>query len=210
MENFVVSVMNRFGYVGIFLMIMLENLFPPIPSELILSLGGFFTTVTDMTVAGVALASTAGSLCGAVVLYLIGSIWGVHSMSVLSEGRWGIQTGFAADDMDMAQRWFCTKGAGTVFICRFVPILRSLISIPAGMAKMNFVKFLLYTAAGSSLWNTAIINVGTIAGYEREFILQIVDTVSDSVLLVAVFAEVMLSVRLCRRRSKAKNIKTLY
>lgn len=164
MQEFIVSLMGKFGYPGIFFLITIENLFPPIPSEVILTMGGFLTTCTPMRISGVILFSTLGSLLGAIILYYLGKLLNKERLMRLVSGKTGRLLHLHAEDIENAAVWFEKKGGKAVFFCRLVPILRSLISIPAGMSEMNQVKFLLYTTAGSLLWNTVLVVLGSILG----------------------------------------------
>ncbi len=164
MQEFIISLMGRFGYPGIFFLITVENLFPPIPSEVILTMGGFLTTCTSMNVTGVILFSTLGSLLGAIILYYIGKLLNKERLLRLASGKAGRLLHLNAADIENAADWFEKKGCKAVFFCRLVPILRSLISVPAGMSGMGQVKFLLYTTAGSLLWNTVLVILGSLLG----------------------------------------------
>lgn len=164
MQEFILSLMNRFGYIGILLLITLENIFPPIPSEVILTLGGFMTTYTDMSVPGVIFFSTLGSLLGAICLYYAGKILNQDRLIAFSMGKAGRALHLNTADICRAVTRFREKGNFSVFYCRFIPILRSLISIPAGMCEMEQGRFLLYTTLGSLLWNTILISFGHMVG----------------------------------------------
>ena len=164
LRYWMIYIMDIYGYLGIALLILVENLFPPIPSEVILTFGGFMTTYTKMNLAGVILSSTAGSLVGAVLLYQIGNLVSMEQLEKILEGKLGQILHFKKGDIKNAMEWFDSKGNYTVFFCRFIPIVRSVISIPAGMARMNFSKFLLLTALGSLLWNTLLVSLGAMAG----------------------------------------------
>lgn len=164
MQEFIITLMDRFGYVGILLLITLENLFPPIPSEVILTLGGFMTTYTTMTVPGVILFSTLGSLLGAIILYFVGKILNQERLIALSMGPVGRILHFSTTDICRSISRFREKGNATVFYCRFIPILRSLISIPAGICEMSQGRFLIYTTLGSLIWNTILVTLGSIVG----------------------------------------------
>ena len=142
MQYWMISIMNHYGYLGIALLILIENLFPPIPSEVILTFGGFLTTYTNMNLIGVILFSTLGSVLGAVVLYQIGSLVPVSKLEAIVSGKIGKLLHFKKEDVSHAVEWFDSKGNYTVFFCRFIPIVRSLISIPAGMAPCIFPNFL--------------------------------------------------------------------
>lgn len=164
MQEIIISFINRFGYFGIFLLITLENLFPPIPSEVILTLGGFMTTYSSMNVPGVILFSTFGSLLGAIILYYVGRLLNQERLIALSMGPLGRILHFKTTDICRSISRFREKGNATVLYCRFIPILRSLISIPAGMCEMPQGRFLLYTTIGSLIWNTILVTLGSIVG----------------------------------------------
>lgn len=183
-QEFVFQVMDSFGYIGIFALILIENLFPPIPSEVILTFGGFMTTYTSMTPAGVIAASTAGSVLGAVILYYAGHLIPREHMSRLLDGKVGHMLHFQKEDVGDAVEWFERRGMAAVLICRCVPIIRSLISIPAGMAGMRMLPFLLLTAAGSLVWNTALVLAGATAGASWERILEAMDAYSNAAVLL--------------------------
>lgn len=201
MQQFVVEIMNSYGYAGIFVLILVENLFPPIPSEVILTFGGFMTTYTQMKSAGVIAASTAGSVAGAVILYYVGRLIPAKRLSALLEGRVGKGLHFEAGDVRDAKGWFDRKGKSTVFFCRCVPIIRSLISIPAGMARMRMVPFLLLTTGGSLLWNTALVTAGAVAGASWERILGALHTYSNAAVAAAGVAALIGSSLYFRKRA---------
>ena len=163
MTNWILNVMEQYGYLGIALIIAIENLFPPIPSELILTFGGFLTTYTNMTILGVIIASTIGSIGGAVILYALGRIFDIEVLQKIID-RWGRILRVKREDLDKANNWFNRYGYWTVFFCRMVPLIRSLISIPAGMAKLNFGLFLLFTTLGTLIWNTVLVSLGALLG----------------------------------------------
>lgn len=164
MQDVITACIGQFGYWGVFLLIAVENIFPPIPSEVILTFGGFLTTCTRLTVPGVVAWSTLGSVAGALVLYGVGRLLAPERLEALLEGKVGRALKLEAQDVHKAADWFSQKGQGTVFWCRCVPILRSLISIPAGMAGMHLLPFFLYTVAGSTLWNILLVGLGALAG----------------------------------------------
>jgi len=168
MQNWIIDIMNQFGYVGITLLIAIENIFPPIPSEVILTFGGFMTTHTSLTVWGVIIAATIGSLLGAIVLYGVGWFLSAELLGNLLEGRVGKILHFKKDDVYKASDWFNSKGKSTVLFCRCIPVIRSLISIPAGMAKMKFGVFCLLTTIGSFVWNIILVYLGVTAGASWE------------------------------------------
>ena len=144
MQEIILSIMNVYGYLGVFLLIMIENVFPPIPSEVILLFGGFMTTYSKLSIVGMIVASTLGSLFGAIILYYIGKIFNKDRLKKIISGKLGKILRLKASDIDKADSWFDNKGNKTVFFCRFVPLIRSLISIPAGMSEMPILKFIIY------------------------------------------------------------------
>ena len=186
MEQIIINIMEQVGYLGVFLLIAIENIFPPIPSEVILVFGGFMTTYTSLNIPIMILAATLGSLLGAIVLYYIGKIFNKERLKRIVNGKIGKVLRLKASDIEKADKWFDTKGNKTVFFCRFIPIVRSLISIPAGMSEMSMQKFLLYTISGSLIWNTVLIIVGSIVGDKWETIVGYLDNFSNIILIILV------------------------
>ena len=186
MQELIISIMNQYGYFGVFFLIAIENIFPPIPSEVILLFGGFMTTYSKINILGVIIASTLGSLIGALILYYIGKILNKERLKKIVKGKIGKILRLKAKDIDKADEWFDTKGNKTVFFCRFIPILRSLISIPAGMSEMEMPKFLLYTTVGSAIWNSVLTIAGSIVGDKWKTIVDIFDKYSHITLIVLV------------------------
>ena len=145
MQQFILHIIEQYGYFGVFFLILIENVFPPIPSEVILLFSGFFSTYTNLSVLYMIVASTFGSLLGAIILYYIGKIFNKERLKKIVNGKLGKILFLKEKDIDKADEWFDNKGNKSVFFCRFVPIVRSLISIPAGMSEMPMVKFIIYT-----------------------------------------------------------------
>lgn len=204
MENFVIEIMNNFGYLGIGLLILIENIFPPIPSELILTFGGFMTTNSNITIIGVIFASTIGSLLGAIVLYYIGKILNKERLIKIVKSKYGKLLRIKPKDIESADKWFDTKGNKTVFFCRFVPVVRSLISIPAGMSEMPMLKFIIYTTMGSLIWNTILICIGAFAGDKKYYIINIIDNASYVILFVIVIICCIFVYKFYKKRIKKK------
>ncbi|AGR13696.1 DedA family protein [Listeria monocytogenes] len=177
METWITSIMADFGYIGIFVLIMVENLFPPIPSEIILTFGGFMTTVTSLNVVMVIIVATLGSVVGAILLYKVASYFGKERLTkiVLKYGR---ILRLKESDIERAESFFLKYGSWAVFLCRMIPLIRSLISIPAGMTKMKMSRFLILTTAGSLLWNTVLIGLGAVLGESWNEIVVFMDSFS--------------------------------
>ena len=178
MENWITQFMEQYGYLGVFLMIALENVFPPIPSEIILPFGGFMTTYTSMTVPGVVIASTAGSVVGAVILYGIGLLLDVERLEKIID-RFGHILRITKEDIHKADAWFDKYGIWTVLFCRMVPLIRSLISIPAGMSNMKFWLFIVFTTVGTLIWNIILVSVGAALGDNWDRITEFMDVYSN-------------------------------
>ena len=186
MQQIIIDIMNHCGYFGILFLITVENIFPPIPSEVILPFGGFMTTYSNMSILGVIVTATLGSYIGAIILYLVGYLINADKLEQLLSGKIGKALHFKKGDVKKAETWFNNKGKATVFFCRFIPIVRSLISIPAGMAKMHFIPFSLLTILGSLIWNTVLISLGAAAGNSWEKIEVYISDYSHIVLIALV------------------------
>ncbi|EIO5736661.1 DedA family protein [Listeria monocytogenes] len=177
METWITSIMADFGYIGIFVLIMVENLFPPIPSEIILTFGGFMTTVTSLNVVMVIIVATLGSVVGAILLYKVASYFGKERLTKILL-KYGRILRLKESDIERAENFFLKYGSWAVFLCRMIPLIRSLISIPAGMTKMKMSKFLILTTAGSLLWNTVLIGLGAMLGESWSEIVVFMDSFS--------------------------------
>lgn len=204
MENLIIEIMNNYGYIGVALLILIENVFPPIPSELVLTFAGFMTTTSNMNILATIIASTTGSLFGALILYRIGKILNKEKLKKIVSSKYGKLLNIKPKDIDLADKWFDTKGNKTVFFCRFIPIVRSLISIPAGMNQMNIIKFIIYTSAGSLIWNSALILVGAYAGNKTDYILSIINNISYVVLIVIIIITAIFIYKFYKKRKQQK------
>ncbi len=209
MEEIIIQIIENWGYLGVGLLIAIENIFPPIPSEVILAFGGFMTTKTSLNAVGVIIAATIGSTVGAIVLYLIGKILNKERLERIVSGKIGKVLRLKKEDIEKADKWFDTKGQKTVFICRFIPIVRSLISIPAGMSEMKMWKFLLYTILGSTIWNTVLVCLGKALGDSWETVVNIFDQFSNVILVLLVIAFVAILVWWFGFRKKKKTNKKM-
>jgi len=163
------DVVEAGGYPGVALMIFLENIFPPIPSELVLPLSGFLACQGDfagppaVALPLTVLAATVGSLAGAYALYGFGVLLGEDRVRAFIV-RYGRYLLLSEGDLDRAKRWFAEYGDETVLVGRVIPGIRSLVSIPAGIERMALARFTLYTVAGSATWNLALISAGCALG----------------------------------------------
>ena len=196
--------MEAYGYIGIFLLIALENLFPPIPSEVILTFGGFTTTTSNLTIVGVVAVATLGSVVGAICLYGVGRLLSVERLEQIVL-RYGRILRLTPDDIRKADKWFAKYGVWAVFFGRLIPLIRSLISIPAGSAGMNFTSFLLLTTIGSLIWNTTLVWVGAAVGASWDTIVHYMDIYSNVVYLLLILAAAAVVFWFVRKRIMKKS-----
>jgi membrane protein DedA with SNARE-associated domain len=164
-SDWVIDVIEAISYLGVALLVALENVFPPIPSEVVLPYAGVVTRQGDATLVGMIVAATIGSVVGALVLYGIAAAIGpdrLHAF-VVRHGKWFRIT---TEDIERAERWFDRRAVVAVLVGRCVPLIRSLVSIPAGFRRMPLVTFLVYTVVGSLVWNSGLITAGYVLGEE--------------------------------------------
>ncbi|HSM57984.1 MAG TPA: DedA family protein [Candidatus Sulfomarinibacteraceae bacterium] len=198
MNEWIRQLVVNMGYVGLALLTFVENVFPPLPSEVILPLGGFLASQGRLTLAGVVLAGTAGSLMGAVVLYYVGRWFSQERLErwATDHGAWLLLT---ANDVQQAFDWFGRHGRAVVFFGRLVPGIRSLISIPAGACGMRMAPFLLYTALGTALWSALLAYGGNLLGEQYESLGRVLRWATYAVIALLLVAIISWAVK--RRRS---------
>jgi membrane protein DedA with SNARE-associated domain len=170
-------------------MIVLENVFPPIPSEAILPLAGFLAGEGRFWLPAVIIAATLGAVAGALILYYVAYAIGDQRVRWLIK-RYGKWFAVSEKDLDTANDWFDRHGHQAVLICRLVPIVRSLVSLPAGLRRMPLHSFILYTAIGSGLWNTILIVAGWWLGDNWEDVSVVVDYLEYPMYIAIVVAVV--------------------
>jgi len=177
------DIIERYGYIGVALLVALENLLPPIPSEAVLPLAGFIAGRGDASLLGMIGAATVGSVVGAWLLYGIAALVGPLRLRafVLRHRRW---LRIEARHIDRAELWFASRGAIVVLVGRCVPLLRSLVSVPAGFHRMPIGLFTLYTGLGSLVWNTALIGAGAVLGDQWERVGDVVGMLQTAVIVV--------------------------
>ena len=167
MTSFILDAIAWGGYVGIFLLMALENIVPPVPSEVIMGLGGMAVARGDMALVPLILWGTAGTTIGNYFWYAIGRHFGYLGLKPFVD-RWGRWLTVEWEDVEKLHRFFLKHGGKTVFIFRFLPTFRTLISLPAGMAKMPIWRFFLATFLGSAIWNTILAGAGLYLGSNFE------------------------------------------
>lgn len=183
MFDWIISVMAGSGYLGIFLLLVLENIFPPIPSELIIPLAGYSAAQGELNVFLVIAAATAGAVVGALPWYYVGRVFGLARLKKMSLSYGRLLT-LSSQDIETAAKWFILYGRVTVLFGRLIPGVRTLISIPAGIARMPLFTFLLYTAVGSALWNTALVTLGYLLGNQHELVGNYLGPISDGIVVL--------------------------
>ncbi|MGW7205858.1 DedA family protein [Streptomyces sp. NPDC054837] len=195
------GLMDTLGAPGAGLAIALENLFPPLPSEVILPLAGFAASTGQMSLWAALLWTTAGSVIGALALYGVGALLGRDRTVAIAARLPLVKTG----DIEKTEAWFLRHGTKAVFFGRMIPIFRSLISVPAGVERMPLPAFLGLTTLGSALWNTAFVMAGYTLGANWTQVTDVVSTYSKIVLALAAAAVVtFLAVRLLRRPASSE------
>lgn len=180
MTDWLVSLMSQMGGIGVAVAVFLENLFPPIPSEVILPLAGVTASQGKMGLVEAIVWATAGSLIGALVLYAIAAAIGSQRIRRLFD----IMPLVQASDIDTADSWFARYGWSSVLIGRVIPVVRSLISIPAGLARMGLARFIGLTVLGSAVWNTVLVMAGFALGQRWQLILSFLDRFQSVVIVL--------------------------
>ncbi|MCX7623621.1 MAG: DedA family protein [Thermomicrobium sp.] len=200
MEELVRETLVTLGYLGLFLLLVAETVFPPIPSEVILPLAGFLVSRGHLNPLGAIAVATAGSYTGALVLYLAGRYGGNSLLS-----RYGRALRLRPETLANANRWFGRWGPLFVLWGRLVPVARSIVSVPAGTFRMPFWQFTLLTLVGSGVWNTALIGSGWLLGEHWERVTGWVERYTTIVLVLAALAAVVaLSSLIARRRLRTR------
>lgn len=195
--GWVVGVIDSVGAVGVGVLIALANVFPPIPSEIILPFAGFSASQGTSNPVWAWVCATVGALVGAYVLYAVGTVIGRDRVHELAGKRWFVL--FSQSDLERGERFFDGHGGKVVLIGRFLPFIRSVVSVPAGFARMPLVPFTCLTALGSGIWNALFIYAGFQLGARWQQVGQYVAPVSYAVLALLAVGVIVL---LLRRRQQ--------
>jgi membrane protein DedA with SNARE-associated domain len=180
MAAWVISLMSSLGYWGIGLLMFLENLFPPIPSELIMPLAGFTVAQGKMNFGIAVVAGTIGTMAGTYAWYYLGRLVNYQRLQIWTD-RYGKWIRVTAQDIDRVNDWFNKYGSKAVFFGRMVPGIRTLISLPAGMNQMPFVTFTIYSTLGTAIWTLALTTAGFLLGDNYTSIEQYIAPISKLV-----------------------------
>ena len=194
------DVIEQLGALGVALLVILENVFPPIPSEIVLPFAGFVAQRGDGSVSVMILAATVGAVIGALVLYAIAALIGQVRLAAFIErfGRW---FGVKPTDLARAEAWFDRHAVAAVLLGRCVPLIRSVVSIPAGFRRMRLVPFIVYTAMGSAVWNTALVGAGAVLGNQWDKVEPYVAVLQYVVIAVIVLFVVRFALKKLHNRT---------
>lgn len=202
MTAWLVQLMETVGGVGVALAIALESIFPPIPSEIILPLAGFTAARGSMSIVAAIIWATMGSLLGAWTLYGLARWFGLHRIQSAADRIPGV----SRNDVDKANRWFTRYGTWSVLLGRVIPVVRSLISIPAGFNRMNFAQFSLWTFVGSAIWNTVLITAGYVLGDQWCSILGVLNVFEDVIIGICIIIAIIVLIRWVRNLIQARRV----
>lgn len=206
MDEFMIKIVEQYGYIAVIFLMTAESIFPPIPSEIILLLCGFLSSTTKMKIEYALLSATLGSVFGAIFFYYVGTLLSKRRIKEsFVEGKMN-KLGFRQRDLNRATQLFNKHGTKLVFFGRLLPIVRSLISVPAGIVKMNKTKFFIYTFFGSLIKNFISIYLGYIAGSNWESINKYLDIYKDFIVGIFVIG-IFIYIYYLNKRKKNEKIK---
>ncbi|WP_353144286.1 DedA family protein [Acinetobacter pragensis] len=202
LTEWILSIMEQLGYLGIALLMFLDNVFPPIPSEIIMPSAGFTASQGQLLLSGVIAAGCIGSLTAAALLYWMGYQFN-HEAIFRFVDRYGKFLFIKSDDVKKSLLWFEKYGHRIVFFGRMIPAVRSLISIPAGMSRMPFWKFMFYSALGTMIWTTFLAAVGFYFGENQALMHEIFSRVGYVIIgIVSILLIWLIYRRQLRKRAK--------
>ncbi|MBE9181644.1 DedA family protein [Oculatella sp. LEGE 06141] len=201
MLEWIVSTVSSLGYLGITLLMFLENLFPPIPSELIMPLAGFTASQGELNTALAVVAGIVGSVLGALLWYFIGDWVGEARLKQIADqyGKW---LTVSSQDIDKASGWFERRGSFAVFVGRIIPGIRTFISVPAGISRMHLLPFLVYTTLGSAVWVTLLTYLGYSLGRNYPVVERFIGPISAIILLSLMTAFVVWVIKRRQQRGQ--------
>lgn len=195
--NFFTEIISKLGYFGISILMALESMVAPVPSEAVMPFAGFLWFDKTFTFWGIVIASTIGSITGSLISYYIG-LWGGRPI-VKKFGKYLLLN---EHHLKITERFFAKYGEKTIFISRFIPVVRHLISIPAGVGKMNLAKFSFYTIVGAALWNSFLTYVGYYLGSNWGIIRKYSEIID--ILIVILLIIIIFYFLYCKKKSKNK------
>ncbi|WP_329384845.1 DedA family protein [Anaerofustis butyriciformans] len=191
MQETLLSFIRDYGYIGIMILILVENIFPPIPSEVVLLFGGYMVVAAGLNPIVVIIFATIGAILGAVILYILGYMFKREKLRDLFSSRFGKILHLKPEYIDLSYNWFLKFENKAVFICRCIPVARSLISIPAGLSRMKFSYFIILSTLGTLIWNTLLVFLGVILGDAWESFLPYFKSYSN-IVWILIFAFIII------------------
>jgi membrane protein DedA with SNARE-associated domain len=201
---FCISVISSIGYFGVLILMIMESMILPIPSELVMPFAGFLISSGEMNFWIIVIFATIGSLIGSLISYYIGAYGGNRFVR-----RYGKYFLLNEEHLMKTEQWFSKKGELTIFIGRFVPIVRHVISIPAGIGKMSLKKFMFYTVIGAGLWNAFLTYIGFVLGNNWEEIKHYADYVSWAILGIIIIVGAYFLIKEIKKRKLKRKKKKL-
>lgn len=198
MNETITQLIQNYGYVAVALLIAAENIFPPIPSELILTFTGFLTLSANLSIPGAIIASTIGAFIGAVILYWVGTFFDQERLSRFTNSKTARRFGLSPEKIAKTENFFNSHGRAATFFGRFIPVIRSLISLPAGMSRFSLARFSFYTILGTAIWNTVLIYAGRFAGNAYQQVVQEFEGLS--VIILIAFSVIVATVFLLKKK----------
>jgi membrane protein DedA with SNARE-associated domain len=199
LATWVQDVIEQLGYLGVALLVVLENVFPPIPSEIVLPFAGFVAQQGSDSVVLMILAATVGSVVGALIMYWIAAIIGDERLHAFTR-RFGKWVQIREADLTRAEEWFDRHAMSAVLVGRCVPLIRSVVSIPAGFRRMKLIPYIAYTFLGSLVWNIALVGAGAVLGENWERVEPVVATFQWIVIVVILAGIARLAYVVVQRR----------
>ena len=204
MEQIITDFISKWGYTAIFILILLENVLPVVPSEIILTFAGLLSVKSHLSIWTLLIIATIASFIGLLILYYICRLISEEKLSrfVDRHGKW---MKLKSKDLKRANDWFKKYGAWAVFLCRFVPVLRVLITIPAGINRMNVIQFTTLSLIGTTIWNFALILLGRLLSDSFDALMNGIHTYSRIMYVIIIIAVIYFVIRyLMKRRRSVK------
>lgn len=204
MEQIITDFISKWGYTAIFILILLENVLPVVPSEIILTFAGLLSVKSHLSIWTLLIIATIASFIGLLILYYICRLISEEKLYrfVDRHGKW---MKLKSKDLKRANDWFKKYGAWAVFLCRFVPVLRVLITIPAGINRMNVIQFTTLSLIGTTIWNFALILLGRLLSDSFDVLMNGIHTYSRIMYVIIIIAVIYFVIRyLMKRRRSVK------
>lgn len=195
----ILSLISALGYTGVFILMIMESMIFPVPSELVLPFAGFLAAEGTFNIWLAILAASIGSLVGSLLSYAIGKYGGKAFVS-----RYGKYFLLDEHDLERTHNWFTKRGDRTIFIARFIPIVRHLISIPAGIGNMNLKRFCVYTFIGATMWNAFLIYLGYILGQNWDKVKNYTEPISILVIILLIILGVIMIYRHIKHKKQIR------